>query len=167
MLKLTFHNLQSHLACGHTKMYTLTHNLWKFGEDTILQTLMLVNKIPKNATKSKGSFTTCSHIWHVGITKCAYWLYTYSVKVCGSYVLPNTNAVHFSNIIFKHRAVLPPYSKNYPFCPRTFFLKVIKMNKLDLFEKNTSNFEKFSITRIENHISANPDRVKIFFSDSF
>ena len=58
--------------------------------------------------KNKGHSITCSHIWHVDISTCVYWLATYFVKVWWRCVLPNANnAVHFCDIFFRHMAVLP------------------------------------------------------------
>ena len=53
---------------------------------------------------SQNTYGTCSHIWHVIISKYVYWLDTQSVKVWWSYVLPNTNAVNFCDI-FRHKSV--------------------------------------------------------------
>ena len=44
--------------------------------------------------------------------KCVYWLDTHSVKVCWIHVLPNANSVHFCDIFFRHRTVLPTCQKS-------------------------------------------------------
>ena len=73
----TFHDLQSHLACRHTKMCTLVRK-------TICESLDIYTsdmKIPKKRNKIKGPFLTCSYIWHFGISECDTYLFnTYSVK---------------------------------------------------------------------------------------
>ena len=64
---------------------------------------MVVNnnvwKYSKKHNKIKERAITCSYIWHI-ISKCAYWLDTLSTKVWWKYMLPNTNATHFSLIEF-------------------------------------------------------------------
>ena len=62
-------------------------------------------KITKKSNKIIGPSITCSYIWHIDTSKCAYWLDTYSVKVWRSYVLPNTNADHLCDIFFRYRAM--------------------------------------------------------------
>ena len=99
----TRHNLQSHLACWHTKMCTVIRNTICESLVNILtlQTWMLVNvcrKIPKKRNKIKGPSITCSYIWDINISKYVYWLDTHSMKVWWRYVLPNTNAVHYWDI---------------------------------------------------------------------
>ena len=86
-----------------------THNLRKFGGNTTIQTWIVANnnvwKCPKIAIKSRVSipWLTCSYIWHINTSiKCAFWLDKYSMKVWWQYVLPNTKAVHFCAIFFRH-----------------------------------------------------------------
>ena len=67
----------------------------------------LCMKMPKKCNKIKGRSVVCSHIWHVNNSKYVYWLDTHSMKVWWRYVLPNTNAFNFCDIIFRHRADLP------------------------------------------------------------
>ena len=68
-------------------------------------------KTHKKRNKIEGRSITCSHIWHVNISKCVYWLETHSVKVWWRYVLPNVNAAHFWDVFFRHRAVFPSGNK--------------------------------------------------------
>ena len=73
-----FHNLKSHLACWHTKMYVLIRHIIKFGKDAILQIGMVANyvlKIPINATKSRKMWWKC--------------------------MFPSTNIIYFCDIFFK------------------------------------------------------------------
>ena len=73
-----------------------THSLWKFAEDTKLQTWMVVYyewKFFKNRTKSMD--TTCRFIWHVNRSECVQWLETDFMKVWLRYMLSNTNAAIF------------------------------------------------------------------------
>ena len=56
-------------------------------------------KIPKKRNKIKGCSITCSHIWHVNIPKCVFQLDTKLVKVWWKHMPPNTNTVHFCNIV--------------------------------------------------------------------
>ena len=52
------------------------------------------------------------YIWNVKASPNFYKLFcTHSVKVWWSYLLPNTNGVHFCYIIFRHRAVFPSCNK--------------------------------------------------------
>ena len=69
-------------------------------------------KIPKKRNKIKWRSITYSHIWHINIPKCVYWLDIRSVKVWCSYDFPNTNAAHFCDIISSHRTMFPSCSKN-------------------------------------------------------
>ena len=57
----------------------------------------------KIRNKIKGRYITYSHIWHVDISKCVYWLAldTHSVKVWWLYVLLKVNATHFWNPVKK------------------------------------------------------------------
>ena len=48
--------------------------------------------------KIKGCSITCSHIWYYDTLKSVYRLNTHFLKVSWSYMLPNTNAVHFCDI---------------------------------------------------------------------
>ena len=57
-------------------------------------------KMPKKRNKIKWLYITCSHIWHVDISKYVYWLNIHSVKVWWRYVLPNANVAHICDIIF-------------------------------------------------------------------
>ena len=85
-----------------------THNLWKFGEDTVLQTWMVFDyvwKFIKSVIKSTNASLFCSYIWHIDISKCVFWLYTKSMKVWWRYKLPNSNNVHYCDIFSRHRAV--------------------------------------------------------------
>ena len=52
-------------------------------------------RIPKNRNKIKQRSITCCHIWHIDISKYAYRLDTYFVKVWWNYVLPNTKQFFF------------------------------------------------------------------------
>ena len=83
------------------------NSLWKFGE--INKNAKM--KIPLKRNKIKGRSIACNHIWHIDISKCVYWLDTLSVKVWWNYAIPNTNADHFCDIIFRHRAVFPSCNK--------------------------------------------------------
>ena len=59
----------------------------------------------KKTNKIKGRFIACSHIWHVAISKCAYWLDTQSFKFWWKYI--NTNSAHFCNFFFvRHGTVI-------------------------------------------------------------
>ena len=42
---------------------------------------------------------------HINTSKCVYWLDKHSVKVWWSYVISNTHAIHFCDIIFRHRTI--------------------------------------------------------------
>ena len=48
---------------------------------------------------------TCSHIWQVDIPKC-YINQIHNLWKFGEAVLPNTNADHFCDIIFRHMFIL-------------------------------------------------------------
>ena len=75
--------------------------------------LIMYMKIIKKRYKIKGCSITCSYIWHViNMSKCVYLLDIHFVVVWWKYVLPNTNAIYFYDIIFRHRAVLPTCPKN-------------------------------------------------------
>ena len=52
----------------------------------------------------KNTFHNLQLHQHINTSKSVYLLDTYSVKVWWSYVLPNTNAVYFCDIFFRHRA---------------------------------------------------------------
>ena len=43
-------------------------------------------KKPRKRNKWKGVAITCCYIWHVNTSKCAYKIFTYSVKVWWRYV---------------------------------------------------------------------------------
>ena len=62
----------------------------------------IVYKKPKERNKIQEAY---SYIWLIDTSKYAYWLDTRSVEVWWSYVLPNSNAVNFCDIIFRHRAM--------------------------------------------------------------
>ena len=115
-----------------------THNLWKFGGDTVLQTWMIVDcvwKYPKKSDKIKGRSIIYSHIWHIDISKYAYQLDTHSKKVCWRYVLPNTNTVHFCDIFFRHKC-----PKNSLECHKRYFSEILKL----YFRLNTKKHHKSS-----------------------
>ena len=61
-----------------TKVYfytsALTNNLQKFDEVITFQTCNNIWKLQKNALNQRT--INCSHIWHVDIPKCVYWLDT-------------------------------------------------------------------------------------------
>ena len=52
-------------------------------------------KMSNKRNKTKGHSITCSYIWHITNIKI------HSVKVLLKYVLPNTNAAHFCDIVFQ------------------------------------------------------------------
>ena len=121
-------------------------NLWKFGGNTTIQTWILVNnvwKYPKNVKRIKGCSITCIHIWHIDMSKCVYRLDTHFVKVLWSYMLSNTNAIHFCDI-FLDSCLYNIYG---PFGSRTF-LSVSRKNGGNIgllkigknYEKNNQNF---------------------------
>ena len=62
-------------------------------------------KIPKKRNEIKWPSIACSHICHADISKCVYQLDTYLVNFWWKYVLPNTKAAYFCDIIFSHRAM--------------------------------------------------------------
>ena len=104
----TFLNLQSHLACWHIPKcvyilikHTICENLVKIQ----LFRHEWLSIIPKKRNKINEHSITCSYICHINTSKCAYWLDTHSVKVWWRYVLANTNAVHFCDNFFRHRAM--------------------------------------------------------------
>ena len=110
----TFHNLQSHLAGLHKCVYWLdlqSLNVWWRYNNSDMNCRQLCMKILKKRNKIKGPFITCSYIWHINTSKCVHWLDTHSVKVWWRYVLPNRNAVHFCDIIFKQSRVFPSCNK--------------------------------------------------------
>ena len=111
--------------------------------------------------KIKGFSITWCFIWLINISKCAYWLDTHSVNVWWSYVLLNSNAVHFCDIFFRHRSsmflpcpnkesgkncyILQCFGCNYNnkdvlMIQRKF--KIISKAGLPEFLKNTSSFYK-------------------------
>ena len=59
---------------------------------------LVENTYSYKGTMSSEPSITCSYIWHMETSKCAYWLDTHSVKDWWRYVLPNANAVHFCDI---------------------------------------------------------------------
>ena len=73
---------------------------------------ILYENTQKKRNKIKRRSITCCQIWHIDKSTCVFWLVTHSVKVWWSYVLPNTNDAHFCDITFRHKVVLPTYSKN-------------------------------------------------------
>ena len=113
----TFRNLQLHLVCWHTKICTLNrHNicesLVKIQHFKPKWLSIMFDNTKKKHTKIKRLPIICSYIWNNSTLKFAYWFNTYSVEVWWRYVLPNTNTVHFCDISFRHRAVLPTCPKN-------------------------------------------------------
>ena len=70
---------------------------WRYNTSD-MNARQLCMKIPKKRNKIKGRSITCGHIWHVNTSKCVYWLDTHYVNVWWSYMLPNTNAIHFYDI---------------------------------------------------------------------
>ena len=93
-----------HVTCSyiwHVKMcilirHTICESLVEIQSD--MNGRQLSMKIPKKWNKTKRRSITCTYIWHIDISKSVYQLNTHSVKVWWSYVLPNTNAVHFCDI---------------------------------------------------------------------
>ena len=63
-----------------------------------LNVRQLCAKFAKKRNKIKRHSITCSHIWHVDMSVCVYWVDTYSVKFWRQYVQPNANAAHFCDI---------------------------------------------------------------------
>ena len=62
--KITFHNLQSYLACWHTKFCALIrHTICESLVNSDMNGVNNVWKYPKKRNKRKGFFITCSHIW--------------------------------------------------------------------------------------------------------
>ena len=103
------------------------------------QTCSDIWKIPKKRNWIGKSSITCSHIWLVDIPKCVY---IHSLKVWWSYVLPNTNAVNFYDIIFRHRAVFPSWNR-----------KRVGNQKSNLFKKsNLSIRSSDPILVLENNL---------------
>ena len=80
-------------------------------------------KVPKECNKIKEPSINCSYIWHIDTLKYVYWLDTHSVKVWCSYVLSNTNPIHFCNIFL-----------DIGHCFRTAQTKSIKNQKSDHFK---------------------------------
>ena len=98
-----FNNLQLHLACRYIKMCVLSRHII-CGEDTTIQIWMVLNNVwkypRKKLNKVKRCFIICSHIWHVDLSKCGYWLNIHFGKVWRRNVLTNANAVNFCDISF-------------------------------------------------------------------
>ena len=88
----------------------------------------LCRKFLKKRIKIEGCFITCDYIWHFYTLKYLYWSDAYSVKVWWRYVLPNSNAIHFCDFIFRHRTVLTCqrnlFIKKYMKFTKIFYLKV-------------------------------------------
>ena len=107
---LLFYNLRSNLDFWHTKMYKLVrHTIFKMRFNN---PDMKGRQIPKERNKIKGPSKTCRYIWYINTSKCVYWLDIHCVKVWWSYVLLNTNDVHFCDIILRHRRCFRPAQTN-------------------------------------------------------
>ena len=135
----TFLNMQSHLACWHTKMCTLMRNTIfenlvkiKYFRHADKMSIMCENT-QKNEIKPKRPSITCSCIWYI----CAIWFDTYFVKVWYRYVLPNTNAVQFCDVIFRHRAMFST-------CPNKETRKSKNRPRYDISGQNTVLLANFS-----------------------
>ena len=115
-----------------------THNLWKFGEDTILQTAVLVNYVWKYPNKRRYKIngrSTFSHIWHIDITQSVYRLDTDSVKVWSSYVLQNTK-YHLSYYFQTYGSVADLPEKSLSVALISFFFSIsckAKTNQINSF----------------------------------
>ena len=88
-------------------------------------------KIPKKSHLNKITFMTCSHIWHVNMPKCLYWLYTLSVKVWLEY---NTSVMNFC------------YLKSNKFKIYLWFLMHFSGQKADTYEHKTNIFLIYNVS---------------------
>ena len=77
---------------------------WKYNNSN-MNARQLCIKIPKKSNKIKGRSMTSRHIQHIDTSKYVHWLDTHTVKVWWSYVLPNSNAIHFCDIFIRHRTM--------------------------------------------------------------
>ena len=76
------------IICNEVKVW------WWYNTSNINACQLCIKK-PKKHSKIKERSITYRYIWHTDISKFVYWLYTHSVEVWWSYVLSNTNTVHF------------------------------------------------------------------------
>ena len=98
----TFHNIQLHLVYWHDKMcrligHIICDSLVKIQYFRHECSSIIYEKIPKK-NRIKGCSITCSHIWHIDVSECVYWLEAHSEKVWWRYGLPKANDVHFCSI---------------------------------------------------------------------
>ena len=71
----------------------------------------MYENIQKNRYKIKERYITCSHIWHIDISKYVYLLSTHFVNVLEKYVLPNTNAALFAILFLDIEQCFHPITK--------------------------------------------------------
>ena len=100
-----FHKFLRKLTCRYISTcvlirYTISESLVEIQQYKHECSIIMYENALKRY-KIKWHSITCSHIWHVDISKCVYWLDNHSVKVWWRYVLPNANAAHFCDIIFQ------------------------------------------------------------------
>ena len=83
-----FYALHTFIICNYIlkndilKLFSLTCH--KFYE-TVMKNYVSNIETSKEPNKTRESSVTCSHIWHVNISKCVYWLDIQSVKVWWRY----------------------------------------------------------------------------------
>ena len=82
---ITSHNLQSYMACWHTKSQSVK-DWWRYNTSD-MNARQLCMKIPKNCNNIKGLSITWRHTWHVDISKCVLIWHTFCeslVKICAN-----------------------------------------------------------------------------------